>query len=152
MRGILPNLPHLLKPSSEPGSSVPYLFWTLGEDAPQWSILWWNKIPWHHFQDRWALWLYMVSSTNPPQTQVLGIGIFANREFNAPQQSLNWNLTAAYSSFKVHFRQTNNVSIIKLIQAPQLKLNGTELTLERPGFFCDVKGRGGGGGWIPPQI
>ena len=29
MRGILPNLLHLLKPSSEPGSSVPYLFWTL---------------------------------------------------------------------------------------------------------------------------
>ena len=29
MRGNLPNLPHLFKPSSEPGSSVPYLFWTL---------------------------------------------------------------------------------------------------------------------------
>ena len=29
MLGILPNLPHLLRPSSEPSSSVPYLFWTL---------------------------------------------------------------------------------------------------------------------------
>ena len=31
MLGNLPNLPDLLKPSSEPGSLVPYLFWTLNE-------------------------------------------------------------------------------------------------------------------------
>ena len=30
MWGNLPNLPHLLKPFSEPGSWVPYLFLTLG--------------------------------------------------------------------------------------------------------------------------
>ena len=29
MRGILQNLPHLLKPAWELGSSAPYLFWTL---------------------------------------------------------------------------------------------------------------------------
>ena len=29
MRGNCANLPHLLNPSSEPGSLVPYLFWTL---------------------------------------------------------------------------------------------------------------------------
>ena len=29
------NLPHFSKPSSEPGSSVPYLFWTL---ADMWII------------------------------------------------------------------------------------------------------------------
>ena len=30
MQEILPNLPHLMQPSSEPGSSVHYPFWTLG--------------------------------------------------------------------------------------------------------------------------
>ena len=29
LRGILKNLPHLLEASLEPGSSVPYDFWTL---------------------------------------------------------------------------------------------------------------------------